>query len=326
MKRHEMCLYYAGDEKMELCLGTVQFGMDYGIRGKKKPPRADSLNMLDCAVQNGIRTIDTANAYGEAEDVVGSYLEKNQGLRESLTLISKFRPNLLDGVSEEQYYPVMKANLEESLRRLHTDYLDGYLLHSARYVFDDAIIETLLRLKKEGYVKKAGVSVYEVEEAKAGILRGSLDFFQVPYSVLDQRMDCEGVFSLAKEYGTPLYTRSAFIQGLMLMAPSEVPAFLRERAAPILERVDAVCREAHVSRVQLAVGFVKRQPAISHLVFGVRNLEQLKEDISVFRQELPRGVIEELETQFADVDADIVMPSLWKREASDGWSSHTKNM
>lgn len=298
---------------MELCLGTVQFGMDYGIRGKKKPPLRDCVEMLDYAVQNGIRTIDTANAYGEAEDVVGAYLEKNRGPRGSLTVISKFRPNLLDGVSEERYYPVMKANLEESLRRLHTDYLDGYLLHSARYVFDDAIIETLLRLRKEGIVKKVGVSVYEVEEARAGILRGSLDFFQAPYSVLDQRMARDGVFSLAEEHGVPLYTRSAFIQGLMLMAPSEVPAFLRERAAPILEKVDAVCREAHVSRVQLAIGFVKRQPAISHLVFGVRDLEQLKEDISVFQQELPWGMIEELETRFADVDASIVMPSLWKK-------------
>ena len=172
---------------MELCLGTVQFGMDYGIRGKKKPSFADSMEMLDYALHNGVDTIDTANAYGEAEDVVGTYLERNPGLRQNVRIISKFRPNLLDEISEEQYYPVMKANLEESLRRLHTDYLDGYLLHSARYVFSDAIIATLQRMKQEGYLKKAGVSVYEVEEAKFGIQRDALDFLQVPYSVLDQR-------------------------------------------------------------------------------------------------------------------------------------------
>lgn len=298
---------------MDLCLGTVQFGMDYGIRGKKKPVLADSLEMLDYALHNGIDTIDTANAYGEAENVVGAYLEHNPQIRRNVRIISKFRPNLLDGVPEEQYYPVMKANLEESLRRLHTDYLDGYLLHSARYVFSDAIIETLLRLKQEGYIKKAGVSVYEVDEAAFGIQRNDLDFLQVPYSVLDQRMLRDGVFALAQERDFPLYSRSAFIQGLVLMEPMEVPEFLRNRAAPILSKVDRICREAGLTRAELAIGFVKRQAAISHLVFGVRNLEQLREDISIFRQDLPIGVLEELEQEFADIDVDIVMPSLWKK-------------
>ncbi|MEY8388133.1 aldo/keto reductase [Oscillospiraceae bacterium 38-13] len=298
---------------MDLCLGTVQFGMDYGIQGKKKPPLSDCLNMLDYAVHNGIRTIDTANAYGEAEDVVGAYLEKHPGMRRNLRIISKFRPNLLDGLPEEQYYPVMKANLEDSLRRLHTDYLDGYLLHSSRYVFVDSIVETLARLRNEGYVGKAGVSIYEVEEAKAGILQGNLDFLQVPYSVLDQRMLHEGVFSLAAGKGIPIHSRSAFIQGLVLMAPDKVPDFLRERAAPVLQKADQICWAAGVSRVQLAIGFVKRQTAISHLVFGVRNLEQLRENICVFQQDLPTGVMEELEKQFAAVDADIVIPSLWKK-------------
>lgn len=298
---------------MDLCLGTVQFGMDYGICGKQKPHLSDSLKMIDYALHNGINTIDTANAYGEAEDVVGTYIKNNQVVRSDIWLISKFRPNLLDEVPEEQYYPVMKENLECSLQRLHTDYLDGYLLHSARYVYNDAITDALVRLKKEGYVKKVGVSVYEVGEAKKGISRGNLDFLQLPFSVLDQRMLHDGVFTLAEKYNFPLHSRSAFIQGLVLMKSTEVPSFLRERAVPILKKVDLVCQKAGVTRVQLAIGFVKQQPAISHLVFGVRNLDQLKEDISVFQQELPAGMIEELETQFSNIDADIVMPSLWKK-------------
>jgi len=287
--------------------------MDYGIRGKKKPPLPAALEMLDYALHNGIKTIDTANAYGEAEDVVGSYLEKNRAVRPQIELISKFRPNLLDEVPAERYYPVMKANLEESFRRLHTDYLDGYLLHSARYVFNDEIIEALARLKKEGCVKKIGVSVYEADEALKGISRDNLDFLQLPFSVLDQRMLHHGIFKLAEQKGFPLHCRSTFVQGLMMMEPGEVPPFLRERAAPILEKVDLVCKEAGVTRVQLALGFVKQQSAISRLVFGVRNLDQLREDISVFQRDPPVGIIGELRRQFAGVDSNIVMPSLWKR-------------
>lgn len=298
---------------MKLCLGTVQLGMDYGIRGKKRPTLEEALGIIDFAIHNGIGTIDTANAYGEAEDVVGAYLERNPAVRGQIQLISKFRPNLLDDVPPAQYYPIMKENLRESLRRLHMDYLEGYLLHSARYVFDDEIIDALKRLKAEGYVEKIGVSVYEVEEAKAGIQRGDLDFLQLPYSALDQRMLHSGVFSMAVERGFPLHSRSAFIQGLVLMEEPEVPAFL-ERAKPLVGKISLLCKEAGLTRVQLAMGYVKRQEAVSHLVFGVRNTEQLRENIDAFSYDLPQDVYDELERQFAQVEADIVMPSLWKRQ------------
>jgi len=298
---------------MELCLGTVQLGMDYGIRGKRKPVLSDSLKILDYAIHNGITAIDTANAYGEAENVVGAYIEKNTSLRRNITLISKLRPNLLDNVSEEQNYPIMRQNLEGSLRRLHTDYLDGYLLHSSRYVFNEAMIDALLRLKSEGLVKAVGVSVYEPDEAKAGISNNKLDFLQLPYSVLDQRMLQSGVFDLAKEKRVTLHSRSAFIQGLILMKPEEVPPFLSKRAVPILQSLDEVCSETGLTRLQLAIGFVKRQASISHLVFGVRNLAQLREDISVFQQSLPDDVIAILEQKFQNISAGIVMPSLWAK-------------
>lgn len=297
---------------MKLCLGTVQLGMDYGIRGKKKPALEEALGIIDFAIHNGIDAIDTANAYGEAEDVVGTYLERNPNARGRIQLISKFRPNLLDDVPPVQYYPVMKENLLESLRRLHTDYLEGYLLHSSRYVFNDAIIDALKRLKAEGYVKKTGVSIYEVEEAKVGIQRGDLDFLQLPYSALDQRMLHSGVFKIAAEKSFPLHSRSAFIQGLVLMEEQEVPGFL-EGARPLVGKIGLLCKEAGLTRVQLAMGYVKRQKTISHLVFGVRNIEQLQENIRAFSLGLPQDVYDELERQFAHVEADIVMPSLWKR-------------
>lgn len=299
---------------MELCLGTVQFGMDYGIRGKKKPALSDALELLDYALHNGIDMIDTASAYGSAEDVVGCYLDAHKPESGRFQLISKLRPNVLDDVPTEQYYPVMKANLEESLRRLHTDYLDGYLLHSARYVFQDEIIAALTQLKKEGSVRHVGVSVYEVEEAEKGISRRDLDFLQLPFSILDQRMLHRGVLALAEKHKFPLHTRSAFIQGLVMMQPEEVPPFLREKAAPILRAVGEICRETGLSRTQLAIGFVKRQTAVNRLVFGVRDLEQLQEDLAVFQRDLADELVQELEKRFDHIMPDIVMPSLWKKE------------
>ena len=61
------------------------------------------------------------------------------------------------------------------------------------------------------------------------------------------------------------------------------------------------------------MNYVKQEDSISHLVFGVDNLEQLKEDIEVFQQDLDKDIIQEISLEFCDIEADIVMPSLWKR-------------
>lgn len=299
---------------MELCLGTVQFGMDYGISGQKQPSVEQAVEMLDYAVQNGINTIDTANAYGTAEDVVGAFLRRKTVPRESLWIISKFRPNLLDDVKENAYYAVMKENLTNTLERLGVDYLDTYLLHSARYVYNDAIIATLNRFKQEGYTRKVGVSVYEVDEAKKCIERDNVDFMQLPYSVFDQRMKNRGLFDLAKKAdgAIHIHSRSAFIQGLILLEENQVPDFL-SKARPIVRKISELCRKYEISRIALAMNYVKQEASISHLVFGVDNLEQLKEDIRIFQEDIDRDIIQEISREFSEIEADIVMPSLWKR-------------
>lgn len=298
---------------MKLCLGTVQLGMDYGIRGQRQPSPEDAVGILDYATQNGIDTIDTACAYGTAEDVVGVFLGRRTVRRDQLFVISKLRPNLLDGVAPDRYYEVAKANLQASLRRLRTDYLDAYMCHSARYVFNEEIMSAMRRLRDEGLVRHNGVSVYEPNEAMACMASENTDFMQLPFSVFDQRMLKAGVFATPQTACTRIHSRSAFIQGLVLMREGEVPPFLA-KARPLVRRIDALCARHGISRIALAMGFVKRQSAISHLVFGVDNLVQLREDIDAFRSDLPNELVDEIGREFVGVSADIVMPSLWARD------------
>ena len=116
----------------------------------------------------------------------------------------------------------------------------------------------------------------------------------------------------ASDAGVEFDTRSAFIQGLVTMAPSDVPPFLAE-AVPILERLDSVARVTGISRVALAMGYVAREDTISALVFGVDSREQLEEDVSVFGKPLPADVIALMDREFSGISAEVVMPSLWKR-------------
>lgn len=299
---------------MKLCLGTVQFGMNYGIRGQKQPALQDALKMLDYATQNGIEAIDTAASYGTAEDVVGAFLSKNTIARNKLFISSKFTPNALDEISNKDYKKVIDAHLTKTLSRLHTDYLDSYIFHSSRYAFDEAKLQALYEVKREGRVRHCGVSVYYPEEAKACIHNPFVDFIQLPSSIFDQRMLRSGVFDLAHQNGsTQIHSRSAFIQGLILMQPEDVPPFLAG-AKPILQKIDELCQRYHLSRIQVALLFVKQFDAISHLVFGVDNIEQLKEDIHIFSQDLSKEILQEMAVTFKNVSTDIMMPSLWVKK------------
>lgn len=296
---------------MELCLGTVQFGMDYGILNTPMPEIEKSITCLDYATQNGINAIDTATAYGKAEEIVGKFLSKKTINRNRLWISTKFRPNTLDDVNPLDYKRVIKENLINSLRTLNIDYVDAYYLHSARYAFNDDILEALYNVKEEGLAYKVGVSVYEPEEAFACFDSKFVDIIQLPYSIFDHRMKEKGVFESDKR--CHIDSRSAFIQGLIMMEESEVPPFL-EKAKPILSRIKKICKETGLNCIELAMAYVKRENAISHLVFGVDSLEQLKSDIEIFNNiDVSSDLLKHVEEEFNDIEAEIVMPSLWKK-------------
>ena len=297
---------------VELCLGTVQFGQDYGIIGQKKPVLSDAVACLDFATQHGIRAIDTAEAYGTAQEVVGAFLAKRTVPRNSLRISTKFRPNVLDEVRPQDYEKVIEQHLTDSLRTLHTDYVDAYLFHSARYAFQPETLEALQVVMKKGLARCVGVSVYEPDEAMACLESPLVAFTQFPYSVFDHRMKDAGVFAKALQSGCTVDVRSAFIQGLILLDEAQVPEFLTE-ARPIITKLKKLSAQTGVSRVALAMAYVKREQAVSHLVFGVDSLDQLQEDIRLFREEIPMDVLAELDREFAGIKAEVVMPSLWKR-------------
>jgi len=298
---------------MELRLGTVQFGLDYGILNQKKKPFDYCVDCLDYATQNGILDLDTAAAYGNAEEIVGAFIEKHTIGRDKLTISSKMKPNVLDEYKPEEYEKIIENHITNQLTTLHTDYLDAYLLHSARYAKRPEIIEALTVAKRKGYAKKIGVSVYEPDEAIACIDNPLIEFTQFPYSIFDHRMKNAGVFEKAVNSKIEIDTRSAFIQGLILMNEEQVPPFL-SKAKPIVAKIDTICEKFNLNRVQLAMAYVKCEKRISHLVFGVDNKEQLVEDIKLFHTtNLSEKQVIEIGKEFEGITADIVMPSLWKK-------------
>ena len=296
---------------MKLCLGTVQFGMNYGIRGQRQPSPDEAVKILDYATQNGIESIDTAFAYGSAESVVGEFLKRKTIDRNKLFISSKFKPNDLDDVKPKNYRNAIIEHLDRQLKELNTDYLDAYMFHSSRYAFDEEKLQALYDIKKEGKIRHCGVSVYYPEEAKICIECPYVDFIQLPFSIFDQRMVKEGIFDLAEYNGsTQIHSRSAFIQGLILMNEDEIPPFL-VKAKPIIKKINKLCKKYNISRIKLAILFVKQFKAISHLVFGVDNIDQLKENIGIFQEDFSSDILKEIGKEFENIETNIIMPSLW---------------
>lgn len=297
---------------MKLVLGTAQFGMEYGVNNRRgKPSRVESLRMLKKAWDSGVRLFDTAWAYGDAEEVLGEFIQE-YGLQKNIRIVSKMRPNLIDEKSPNPTGEVSRQ-VNISLVRLGLEQLDGYLLHTPANFYNPQVIEGLRQSREEGLIRHFGVSIYELEDAMNVVRSGKVDYIQVPFSVFDQRILRSDFFKYAEDNGVVIFGRSVFVQGLIMMGNSDVPAHLSV-AIPYIERFDQVISKYGLNRAQAALGFMLGQPRIHHAVIGVDDMEQLDFDIRVAQAaQIPQDCIDELIESYKNIDRAIIFPSLWAK-------------
>lgn len=296
-----------------LCLGTVQFGLDYGVNNKVgKPNKSVVFEMLDIAVDRGILYIDTAAAYGNAEELLGEYL-LSRGGKSKFEIISKLRPNLIDNQSKN-CEDIIEKEIAKSLRKMNIEVLNGYLLHTPSNFYDSRIIEGLVRCKEKGLVKNIGVSIYKFNHAMDVVDSDIVDYIQVPYNIFDQRMEHDHFFEIAKKNKVKVFARSAFLQGLLLMDSNNLPQYLKH-AKVYLDQFDDVLQKYNMSRDEGAIIFSYQNPKIDYLVFGVDNCEQLIRNIDLMEMnECKQDFIQEIKERFYNIDESIIFPSLWEKE------------
>lgn len=295
-----------------LCIGTVQFGIDYGVQGGRKPPLETAVGMLDYATQNGVSAIDTADDYGNAEEVVGAFVAKRTLPRDRYEVITKFGTKMFAGLEPDACAARLVEAAEGSLRRLRTDYLDAYICHDPVAAGDPAVLAAMAAVKAKGLARKVGFSVYESSEALACTTCGGCDFVQGPFSVLDQRMKTSGALAACAAKGIEVHTRSCFVQGLMLMPVAAIPERLAA-TRPYVERLARLCDAAGITRRALALQYVKAQAEISHLLFGVDNLDQLKEIVADYARDVPLATVDAIAAEFTELDQNLFMPNKWKK-------------
>ena len=256
-----------------LALGTVQFGLPYGVantQGQVSYDQADA--MLGEMRKVGIDTIDTAIAYGEAETVLGRI-----GLS-GFRLVSKVPAFRGPAISADDW---VVAQVEASLERLRVPRLNGLMLHAPDDLLGphgSGLARGLLRVKDTGLAERIGLSVYSPEQLDALVDRLPLEIIQIPLNIFDRRFVETGWLDRLVSGDVEVHARSVFLQGLLLMPYDRIPS----KFAPFRSLIDgwyswlAGDAAAGMSAVQACLAHVASYSGISRLVVGADSFPQLQ--------------------------------------------------
>lgn len=259
-------MYNTKSTYSKLILGTVQFGLNYGVNNSGGIPDDDQLNdILSVADNSGIALLDSAPSYGDSEERIGNYALGRFGI---VTKFSKVYDK--DG---------FKTSLQKSLKNLNTDNIYGYIAHDSNELLSNPMIWTWLKMEREeGRVKKIGYSLYQPEQLLELLGLGMIpDLVQLPYNLLDKKF--EGYFKQLTDLGCEIHVRSVFLQGLFFMDPQLLKPVLKP-LVPQLISLQNICRENSISMSELALEFANKNLYIDKIVIGVENALQLQKNLN----------------------------------------------
>ncbi len=264
----------------KLGLGTVQFGLNYGIAnqsGKIKFSTAKQIIYL--AREKKINLIDTAISYGESEDVIGKIGISNFKVISKLPPPPKNCNNLKDWIEKE---------IRLCLKRLKVKSLYGLLVHQTESLVGEKgniIIDTLNNLKSKNLVKKLGISIYDVSELEEVINTMKIDIVQAPLNIVDRRLETSGWLSELHRNNIEIHSRSTFLQGLLLMPRAKIPAKFN-KWSKIWDRWEYELANNNLDAKTVCLSYPLSLKEVDKIIIGVDNIEQLNEIVLASKKKI----------------------------------------
>ena len=286
---------------MRLALGTVQFGLQYGVAntsGQVKP--SEVLKILNLARSYGIDTLDTAAAYGDSESVLGT-----AGVGD-FDIVTKVPPFSVQGLPISDW---IEATVYRSIKTLGQKSIKGLLFHRSQDLLGadgPLAYSTLTKLKEQGLVDKIGVSVYSPSELDALFSHFKFDIVQVPMNILDRRVVLSGWLDKLKNLGIEVHIRSVFLQGLLLIPPQKRPKYFLKWDV-IFRDYDAWLKKEGLTALHACLGFLHGMSGIDKIVVGTDSASQLEQIIEAFT---PLQVT--VPDSLMSSDESLINPSLWR--------------
>lgn len=283
-----------------LALGSVQFGLAYGIANRGgQVTRAEAGEIVGMARAAGVDTIDTAIGYGDSEACLGGI-----GVAD-LRVITKL-PGLPVGLADVR--PWVEKEFTQALLRLQLTQVYGLLLHRPSDLLSPhgpALFDALTALKDQQKVVKIGVSIYAPSELASLTARFDVDLVQAPFNLLDQRLNSTGWLDRLKEKGVEVHTRSAFLQGLLLMSRPDIPSKF-ERWSGLWDQWHQWLQTSNSTALHACLAFPLSFEQIDRVVIGADSAQQFRQILQVLAAPLSL----ELPELHCDSE-DLINPAIW---------------
>jgi len=293
-------------------LGGVQLGLDYGIaNGDGKPAPAVARWIVEQALANGAGWIDTAQAYGDSEAVIGSVIGS---LAADVEVVTKIRP--VQGCAERtSTLDQVDRSVTESCQRLGRAPTVLFHRYADSRLWNESILELLASRQREGAIKAVGVSVQSPAELLKTLDESRFTSIQMPFNLLDWRWD-EAIGKLEQARGERsivIHVRSVFLQGLLLSGdpglwarancPDHSGGSWLDRLVDRLERRD---------RCDLCLAYIKAHGFVDGVVVGCETPAQLAMNLAAFqRPPLSPEQVATVRTLRPMLGMDVLNPALW---------------
>jgi aryl-alcohol dehydrogenase-like predicted oxidoreductase len=287
----------------KLGLGTVQFGLDYGISSSRGSVNSNEVKkILNYAQSKNLSFLDTSPSYGDAEKVLG------------LNDISSF-----EVITKTRYFDapkigkhdsiILNNDLDISLHNLKQKSVYGLLIHNADDLLKSGaenLYRKLIELKVNGKIKKLGVSIYDYNQLISITNFFDIDLVQLPLNIIDRRLADSGLLKKLRDNDIEIHARSIFLQGLLLMQEKDRPKKFN-KWKNLWNLWHEWLNDNQISALDATIRYAISLEDISRVIVGVDNAEQLKEIVTASNGDLPQ-----IPHELIIDDPQLLNPTSWK--------------
>jgi aryl-alcohol dehydrogenase-like predicted oxidoreductase len=286
--------------KNKLILGTVQFGISYGINNFIGLPSENTVHaILNKAYTSGITLLDTAAAYGLAENRIGSYHALNPN--QHFVINTKF--------SKDTSITWLDSFVN-SIQSMKIERIDTIMFHSFEaYQNNKSDLKKIYAIGFPVYFKRIGVSLYTNEELEALLEDDLVTVVQLPFNLLDNQLKRGSIIERLRERKKEIHTRSCFLQGLFFMDEAKIPEKIAS-VKPFLRELKRIADENKIDMGQLALQYALSKDYIDRVLIGVETIQQLEKNISWAEEKIDSEILNQVD--LIDVIAlETLNPSQW---------------
>lgn len=260
----------------KIVIGTANFDKIYGIQKRKLPKKIINSKILKILLRSKIKFLDTAFDYDNK-------LFKGSNLKR-FKIINKVK---LPKKKIDFYIKNFENIVISKLKTLGIDHFDYLLIHKSNDLKGkngQIFLNKILNLKRNKYIKKVGVSIYEPKELLMIYKNFIPDLVQAPLNIFDQRIINSNFYDLIKKNDTKLQIRSIFLQGILLKDINELKKMkVNKKLITKISTFEQLCKKNNISRLEACVSFVKNIKDIKFITIGFNSDIELKQILKSFK-------------------------------------------